>query len=67
MWFIGVPMAFIGAVLLGFPIYLVILMVTAEEIAKFIVSIFRFKSYKWVHNVIEKSSVNKKNKEDYLK
>lgn len=58
MWFIGVPMAFIGALILKFPIYLVILMVTAEEVAKFIVSIFRFKSYKWIHNVIEEESIS---------
>ncbi|MGL5379921.1 MATE family efflux transporter [Clostridium sp.] len=57
MWLIGVPMAFIGAAILGLPIYLVILMVTAEEVVKFIASMIRLRSYKWVHNVIDKTAV----------
>ncbi|GAB6167635.1 MATE family efflux transporter [Clostridium carnis] len=52
MWGIGVPMAFIGAGILGLPIYIVLLMVTLEEVCKFIISIIRLKSYKWIHNVI---------------
>lgn len=52
MWFIGVPLAFIGAFVLGLPVYMVYALCTAEEIVKFIFCFRRFKSRKWINNLV---------------
>ncbi|NJN80450.1 MAG: hypothetical protein HC797_08240 [Anaerolineales bacterium] len=52
IWLIGVPAAYIGAFVLELPVYLVYLMVALEEIAKAIVSFWRFRSRKWIHNLV---------------
>lgn len=52
VWFIGVPMAFIGVCLLKLPIYWVLAMVTLEEPFKAVFGIIRLKSRKWVNNVV---------------
>lgn len=54
IWLIGVPMAFLGALVFQFPIYIVVALVKLEEVAKFFVLHRRFKSRKWVKNVINK-------------
>ncbi len=53
MWLIGVPLAFIGAVFLKLPIYLVVAMVYVEDIVKIGISIGRLFSGKWVKNVTQ--------------
>ncbi|NLJ78217.1 MAG: MATE family efflux transporter [Tissierellia bacterium] len=53
VWFIGVPLAFIGALVLKFPIYYVTPMVYMEEIVKAIMGTPRVISRKWVTNLIE--------------
>jgi putative MATE family efflux protein len=50
IWLIGVPMAYLAAFGLHFPIYLVVLMATAEEFVKFGLVLSRFFSKKWIHN-----------------
>lgn len=52
MWGIGVPLAFAGAFLFKLPVYLVIVLVTVEEVVKFIIGIARLTSGKWVKNII---------------
>ncbi len=52
MWFIGVPLAFIGAMLLNLKVYQVVLLVSIEEIVKFIFTMLRLKSGKWIKSVI---------------
>ncbi len=52
VWLLGVPLAFLGALLFKFPVYYVYLMVNIEEIVKAFIGIFRVKSKKWVTNVI---------------
>ncbi len=52
MWFIGVPLAFIGAFVLKLEVQWVVLLVMAEELAKIILSIIRLKSDKWIKNVV---------------
>lgn len=52
IWLIGVPAAYIGAFVLGLPVYLVYLMVALEEIAKAFVSAWRFRSRKWIHDLV---------------
>jgi putative MATE family efflux protein len=51
MWCIGVPMAFIGAFVFHLPVYWVALMVISDELFKFIVTLPRFFSRKWIHNL----------------
>ncbi|HMZ06017.1 MAG TPA: MATE family efflux transporter [Anaerolineales bacterium] len=52
IWLIGVPAAYIGAFVLHLPVYYVYLMVTLEELAKAFVSGFRFRSRKWIHDLV---------------
>ncbi|GAA0727261.1 MATE family efflux transporter [Clostridium malenominatum] len=52
MWFIGVPLSFIGAFVLHLPVYLVVALLTAEELAKFALGLMRLLSKKWVNNVV---------------
>ncbi len=51
IWFIGVPLAFFGAFILGFPVYLVYLLVAGEEFLKMLVCILRFRSNKWINDL----------------
>lgn len=52
MWGIGVPLAFIGALVFNFSIKGVVLLVSIEEVVKFLVSVWRLRSYKWIHNLV---------------
>ncbi|SHI45872.1 putative efflux protein, MATE family [Clostridium cavendishii DSM 21758] len=52
MWLIGVPMAFIGAVVLKLPVYFVLLLIGLEELTKFVMCFYRLKSNKWIKNVV---------------
>lgn len=52
VWLVGVPLAFLGALVFKFPVYYVYLMVTLEEVIKAFVGLIRIKSKKWVTNVI---------------
>ena len=54
IWLIGVPIAFLGALVFQFPVYIVVALVKLEEVAKFFVLRKRFRSGKWVNNVINK-------------
>lgn len=53
VWMIGVPMALIGSLILKLPVVFVVWMILTEEVVKAIICRKRFKSEKWVHNVIE--------------
>lgn len=52
VWFVGVPMAFLGAKYLGLPIYVVYAMVYSEEVFKTIVSQTRVIRKTWLKTVI---------------
>lgn len=52
IWFIGVPLSFFSVLVLHLPIHLVIAAVFSEEIIKFIVVMKRYKSKKWINNLI---------------
>ncbi len=52
LWFFGVPLALLGAFVLHLPVYYVYLLVMAEELLKFFLSIRRFRSRRWVHDLI---------------
>jgi putative MATE family efflux protein len=52
IWLIGVPAAYIGAFVLHLPVYYVYLLVVLEELAKAFVSAYRFRSRKWIHDLV---------------
>ena len=51
VWIIGVPMSFLGTMVFGLPIHLVMALVLATEPIKFILALMRVKSRKWVKKV----------------
>lgn len=52
VWFIGVPMAFLGSKFLGLPIYITFAMVYLEEVVKMFISAVRVWKNKWANTVI---------------
>ncbi len=52
IWLIGVPAAYFAAFVLHLPVYYVYLFVILEEIAKAFVSAWRFRSRKWIHDLV---------------
>ena len=51
-WCVGIPMAFLGVVVLKWPIYLVMALVSLEEVVKAVFGIWRLLSGKWLHNLV---------------
>lgn len=52
VWLVGVPLAFLGALVFKLPVYYVSALVCMEEVVKAVVGIPRIISKKWVTNVI---------------
>ena len=52
IWLIAVPLVFIGAFYLALPVHLVVLMAQTSELVEFVLCYRRFKSKKWVNNLI---------------
>jgi putative MATE family efflux protein len=52
IWLIGVPAAYFAAFVLHLPVYYVYLFVILEEVAKAFVSGWRFRSRKWIHDLV---------------
>ena len=55
VWFIGVPLAFIGALVIKMPIYYLYLFLAIEEVFKFVIGMVRIKSGKWINILVEES------------
>lgn len=53
MWIIGVPTALLAAFVFNLPVYYVYPLVMIDEVVKFFLSIWRFRSNRWVHNLVE--------------
>jgi putative MATE family efflux protein len=51
IWIVGVPMAYLGAFVFDFPVYLVYLCAMSEETTKWILGIQRYLSRKWINNL----------------
>ena len=51
VWFIGIPLAFIGGLWLKQPIHIVYAMVTLEEVYKAAVGFWRYRQKKWLRNL----------------
>jgi len=52
MWTIGVPLALASAFYFHLPVYWVYLLVMIEEAVKFLVSLWRFRSRRWIHDLV---------------
>lgn len=52
VWLIGVPMAFLGGLVFRFPVYIVYIMISTEEIYKLILGLHRYKKKKWLKNIV---------------
>ena len=53
VWLIGVPVAFLTALKLGWPLYFAVMAVRSGEVVKGVILTARFLSGKWVRNVIK--------------
>ncbi|MCI0519377.1 MAG: MATE family efflux transporter [Chloroflexi bacterium] len=51
IWVVGVPMALLGAFVFHLPVYWVYLMVMSDEFTKWAVTMWRFLSRRWIHNL----------------
>lgn len=51
VWFIGIPMAVLGGLVLHMPIYIVYAMILIEEFYKLILGYRRYKQRKWLKNI----------------
>lgn len=52
VWLVGVPMALLGGFVLHLPVYFVYPMVVMEEVVKFVISFRRYRSMKWLNNLV---------------
>ena len=53
VWLIGVPLAFLGGLVWGLPIYLVYALVLIEEVYKVFIGGFRYLQGKWCRNLVD--------------
>lgn len=53
VWFIGIPLAFLGALVLKFSIHIVYAMVLLEEVYKAIIGFIRYRQKKWLRNLAQ--------------
>jgi len=51
VWLVGVPLAFLGALLFKLPVYFVFALVSLEEVVKALIGLPRVKSKRWIRNV----------------
>lgn len=51
VWFIGIPLAFLGGLVLKYPIHIVYGMVMLEEVYKMILGYWRYRQKKWLRNL----------------
>jgi putative MATE family efflux protein len=57
IWLIGVPAAYFSAFVLHLPVYYVYLFVVLEEVVKAFVSSWRFRSRKWIHDLVNEPGI----------
>ncbi|MCL1936029.1 MAG: MATE family efflux transporter [Defluviitaleaceae bacterium] len=50
--FVGLPLSFASAIFWGWPVYMVVACMYAEEIAKFIISYIRVRTNKWANRIV---------------
>ncbi len=52
VWFIGIPMAVLGGLVLHLPIYFVYAMILIEEVYKLVLGYIRYRQKKWLRNIV---------------
>ena len=52
LWLIGIPLAAFAAFVLKLPVYYVVMFAMIEEIVKLFIMMSRFKSFKWIKNMV---------------
>jgi len=57
IWMLGVPLAFLGGLVFHLPVHWVYLLVMTEELTKYFLSLPRFFSRKWIHDLAQAVSV----------
>ncbi|WP_054023807.1 MATE family efflux transporter [Bacillus sp. FJAT-28004] len=55
-WLIGLPLAFIGAGIMKWPIEIVYALYAAEEISKAFIGYFRYRSRRWQHDLVSETN-----------
>lgn len=53
VWFIGIPLAVLGGLVLQLPIYFVYAMIMVEEVYKAVFGYVRYRKKKWLRNIVE--------------
>jgi putative MATE family efflux protein len=53
IWIVGVPLAALGAFVFHLPVYFVYLCAMSEEVAKWILGLYRYRSRKWINNLTQ--------------
>ncbi len=51
IWIVGVPLAALGAFVFHLPVYFVYLCAMSEELTKWILGLYRWRSRKWINNL----------------
>ena len=51
IWIVGVPLAALGAFMFHLPVYFVYLLVMSEEVVKWALGLYRYRSRKWINNL----------------
>jgi putative MATE family efflux protein len=51
IWIVGVPLAALGAFVFHLPVYFVYLCAMSEEVTKWILGMYRYRSRKWINNL----------------
>ncbi len=52
VWLIGVPMAFLGGLVFKFPVHIVYIMITIEELYKITLGLLRYRKKRWLRNIV---------------
>ncbi|BCZ47419.1 MATE family efflux transporter [Clostridium gelidum] len=52
VWCVGIPLAYLGGIVFGLPIYFVYAMVSLEEVYKFFLGFMRYKKKIWLRNLV---------------
>ncbi len=52
LWLVGIPLAAFAAFVLKLPVYYVVMFAMIEEIVKLFIMMNRFKSFKWIKNMV---------------
>jgi len=66
LWLIGIPLAAFATFILKLPVYYVVMFAAVEEIIKVILMMRRFKSFKWIKNMVNDEQTINDNETEVL-